>query len=109
VPRLIVMCERPMHLGEDEAAAWLQREAAAIVAQDGIDSVELTELESAPLRWGRVWDWLIEIELAEASDTDALAKGSRCAALLADLRLLGMRPAVAVIDPAKKQILSHAR
>lgn len=109
MPRLIVMCERPMHLAEDEAVAWLQREAGEISADDGVDSVELTVLESAPLRWGRVWDWLIEIEIAGETDRDALAKGSRCATLLADLRLLGMRPAVAVVDPAKKQILSHAR
>lgn len=109
MPRLIVMCERPMHLAEDEAGAWLMREAAEISAEDGINGVELTVLESAPLRWGRVWDWLIEIELVGGADRDTLAKGSRCATLLADLRLLGMRPAVAVVDPAKKQILSHPR
>jgi hypothetical protein len=107
VRRLIVMCERPMHLAADEAAAWLRREAAEISGKDGIYKVELTVLESAPLRWGRVWDWLIEIDLG--SQPDALAKGSRCATLLADLRLLGMRPAVAVADPSKKQLFGDRR
>ena len=109
MPRLVVLCERPMHLARDEAATWLQREAAEISAEDGIDSVEFTVLERAPLRWGQVRDWLIEIELAGDPDRFALARGSRCATLLVDLRLLGMRPAVAVVDPAKKQVLSHAR
>ena len=105
--RLIVMCERPMHLGADEAAAWLRREAAQVLAEDGIAKVELTVLESAPLRWGRVWDWLIEIDLV--SHADALARGSRCATLLADLRLLGMRPSVALADPSKKQLFGDRR
>ena len=105
----MVMCERPVHLTPEEATAWLKREAGELVGADDIESVELTALENTPLRWGRIWDWLIEIEFAEGSDVVALAQGSRCAALLADLRLLGMRPAIAVADPAKKQTLSPAR
>ena len=107
--RLIIMCERPMHLRSDEALAWLRREAGALARSDGVERVELTELESAPLRWGRIWDWLIEIDLSDDATGRGLANGSACAALLADMRLLGMRPAVAIADPAKKLALSPAR
>ncbi len=95
-----------MHLAADEAAAWLEREARAIHGQPGVQAIGLTELEPAPLRWGRVWHWLIEIELETALDASALAKGTSCAVLLADLRLLGMRPAIAVANPAKKRTLA---
>ncbi len=95
-----------MHLCGDEARAWLQREASALADSDGIERVELTELESAPLRWPRIWDWLIEIELGDAGPGSGLRNGSACAGLLADMRLLGMRPAVAIADTAKKHILS---
>ena len=107
VARLIVMCERPPHLARDEVRCWLRHEATAVARQESIESVALTELDNMPIRWDRLWDWLIEIELDDASAADFLAKGSVCAGLVADLRLLGMRPALAVADPAKKQALSR--
>ena len=105
--RVIVLCERPRHLSAEDAVAWLRRATAALV-QDGAANVYLTELASASMRWARAWDWLIEVEVSDASAGQRLVADPPWGQLLADLRLLGMRPCVAVADSARTTQLGAA-
>ena len=95
MPRLLVLWSRPPHLTVEEAERWARGELRALLAGDAVRSAALTRLESASPRHGCDWDWLLELEIAvpvrECVDSGVFA------AWLGDLRLLGMRPAVAVV------------
>jgi hypothetical protein len=101
VTRLILLCERPRHLARDEAVAWFTRATGQLAASPGVRELLLTELESASLRWTRTADWMVEAELERDVDPRRLVDTEPWRDLLADLRLLGMRPSVAVADPER--------
>ncbi len=63
-----------------------------------VTQIEVTTRGSASSRWGRQWDDLIEIDLHAGSDAGILVDVAACAALLGDVRLLGMRRSVVVAD-----------
>ena len=107
VIRMIVLCECPRQLTRDDAVTWLRRVTADITGSE-VAAARLIELESVSLRWGRAWDWLIEIEFKDARAIRQVVGESAWVALLADLRLLGMRPSVAVADPARVTSLGPA-
>jgi hypothetical protein len=92
VPRLLVLWTRPHHLTAEEAGRWAHAEVRRLLLVEGVSSARLTRLESASPRLAREWDWLLELEIA-APVADSVDHGP-CAEWLADLRLLGMRPAV---------------
>jgi hypothetical protein len=88
------MGSRPHHLGPDEAERWARDEVQALLAGDEVLSAELTRLESASPRHAHDWRWLLELQIAVPA-AECLDHGP-CADWLADLHLLGMRPAVLV-------------
>ena len=92
--RLLVLFHDPYHLRVAEAQAWLEQEVAGVVRRDQVDRATLTRLGAfAQSRGG--FDWLLELDVASAAGTSP--RGA-LAELVADLRLLGMRPLVAVAD-----------
>ena len=95
VQRLLIMCLRPYQLGMAEADAWLRRELDKLISGGNFGRAALSELRSVSLAWGREWDWLLELELTSDAEA-ALARGSPLNEFLLDLRLLGMRPTVAI-------------
>jgi hypothetical protein len=92
VARLMVLWARPYHFTAQQAERWARDEVRALLEVDAIHSAELTRLESASARHGCDWDWLLELEISLPA-RDTVDRGP-CGELLADLRLLGMRPAV---------------
>ncbi len=96
--RLLVLCRDPYHLSLEEAQEWLRGELEAVVRRDGLDGATLTRLRDPSSAWARDFDWLVEFRLNESLYAAALGRGGACAELLADLRLLGMAPAVALAD-----------
>jgi hypothetical protein len=92
VARLMVLWTRPSHFTAEEAERWARDEVRALLEVDAVRGAELTRLESASARHGCDWDWLLELEIVlPARET---VDHGPCGAWLADLRLLGMRPAV---------------
>jgi hypothetical protein len=90
--RLLVLWSRPQHLTPEEAERWVRDEVRELLAAEGVSSAALTRLESASPRHGCDWDWLLELEITvPASEYVDRGPGAHW---LADLRLLGMRPAV---------------
>jgi hypothetical protein len=94
VPRLLIFWTRPDHLSADEADGWARQEAARLLADEAIDSVELTRLNDASFAHPRQWDWMLELHLAARGHENEELVSDACADWLADLRLLGMRPAI---------------
>jgi hypothetical protein len=96
--RLVLLCERPRHLSREESRDWFRRAVAELADGGEVLTLEFTELETASRHWACPADWMIEAELGEV-DAGRLVESPRWRGLLADLRLLGMRPAVAIGDP----------
>jgi hypothetical protein len=98
VARLLVLCRHPYHLRREEEQAWLRHEIEQVVRHDDMGGATLTRLGDPSPQFSRSFDWLVELSLDEELYTAALGRGGACAELLADLRLLGMAPAVALAD-----------
>ena len=95
--RLIVFVNSPYHLSPAEAEDWLRGEAAALTAVDGVERGVLSRLTSPSDRSTVHWSWMIELE-CEAPDGPYRAVNDRAWRLvLGDLRLLGLRPSVALV------------
>ncbi len=98
MPRVLVLCRDPHHLRPDETKAWLAEEVETLLYGDPFTKVVLTRLEDASPQWAREFDWLIELRIEGDPTWRQLGPGGGCGALVADLRLLGMGPVVAVAD-----------
>ena len=93
----MIFVERPRHVTSEEAEAWLERELAALDS-NGVDSIRLKRVVrrvAAALRH-------VVVDGADRLPRPRCRKrGGRSGpgmALLADLRLLGMRPSVALVE-----------
>ena len=96
--RLVLLAESPPHLDGDQTEAWLRKELDALVGKPGVLRISLSRLESVSLRFARSWDWLIEMECAAAEDAVRATTNSAFRDLYGDLRLIGMRPALALAN-----------
>lgn len=95
--RLLVLCAHPDHLPRGEAEAWLRRELETVLRQDELEGATLTRLVDPSAECPRSFDWLVEFRLSRPASMTMGRRGA-CGALIADLRLLGMAPRVAVAD-----------
>jgi len=97
VARLMIFVERPRHVTSEEAEAWLERELAALDS-NGVDSILLKRVLGTSPRLSDTWSWMVQIDCRDLDAArEAVGKGPGMA-LLADLRLLGMRPSVALVE-----------
>ncbi len=89
--------DHPHHLSVSEVEAWLVSEARRLPALPGVQRVTLTRV-SATERHGRPWDWVCELHLRDGAGARECVDDVAFAEWLRDLRLLGMRPKVAVLE-----------
>jgi hypothetical protein len=95
--RLMIFVQRPRHVSAEEAEDWLRRELEP-VAGDGVRSVELRRLASPGLRFSDTWSWMVELDCRDADAARRALEEGPGLMLLADLRLLGMRPSLALVE-----------
>ena len=88
----------PYHLKLDEAEDWLRGELRPVAAGPGVRSALISRLQAAGGRATPEWGWLVELEFETASDARGAAGDLPWVELMGDLRLLGMRPTVALVD-----------
>ena len=98
VARLMLFVRRPSSLSEEEAVRWMRDKAGPLAAMTHVDRVEVTRLQTPALRGGTDWQWLIEMHCDRGEDATNAAREAACRDLVADLRLLGMRPTLVVAD-----------
>lgn len=98
--RLMVLISPPRQLGVDEAEDWLRRELTTVIGVVSVRSAALSRLASASPEWSADWGWLVELDFETAELARAAVGEHAWSMLLGDLRLLGMRPSVALVDGA---------
>ena len=103
VPRVVITGSQPHHLSQAEAHAWLRTEVGSLRALPGVESVVLTRARSS-VGGANPWAWLCELHLADGADADAVAEHSLCRNWMGDLRLLGMHPALVVLDSGERVV-----
>ena len=96
--RIIVLWNVCQGISRDEDAGWVKQETDKLRAVDGVADVRLRHVESAALRHPRAWDWYLELQLGNRDSANAVVRRPEVDEFLADLRLLGTRPAVLAID-----------
>jgi hypothetical protein len=95
VRRLLLLFHEPRHLRADDARAWVEEQVGEVLHGDGLRRAKLTRLGPRDSRAVGGFDWLLEFPEAPGDGYDPR---SSLAAMVADLRLLGMAPLVAVAD-----------
>ena len=93
----MIFVERPRHVTFEEGEAWLEGEVAALDA-NGVDRIQLKRVVGASLRFSDSWSWMVQIDCRDLDAARNAVRHGPGLSLLADLRLLGMRPAVALIE-----------
>jgi hypothetical protein len=94
----MLFARRPYHLSQEEADRWMRTEAAPLAEAAAVRTVEVSQLRSPGAHTGDDWDWLIEMTFEDADDAAQAAREHVCRDLVADMRLLGMRPSLALVD-----------
>ena len=79
-----------------EVEPWLEGDLEALRG-DGVTRVRLWPLRSASLRSSTTWGWMIEVDCRSAEAACAAAGDGPGVLLLDHLRMLGMRPFVALV------------
>jgi hypothetical protein len=95
--RLLVLVNSPYHLRAEKAEPWLRGEAAALATVAGVRRAVLSPLGSPSVRPDDRWGWLLELDCDGAEGASRVVRDGAWTSLLGDLRLLGMRPLVAVV------------
>jgi hypothetical protein len=98
---VVITGSQPRHLSAAEAHVWLRSELAGLRSLPGVESIVLTRARNSN-RHPLPWAWLCELHLADGADGHACAEHPVCADWLLDLRLLGMRPAIAVLEAGEQ-------
>jgi hypothetical protein len=97
VARLMIFVQHPWHVSTEEAEAWLAKELEALVG-DGVERADLRRLRNTSLGVGETWAWMFELECRDADAACEAVRHGAGRTLLGELRLLGMRPSVALVD-----------
>ena len=101
VSRVVITGSQPQHLSAAEAHTWLRSELANLRALPGVESVVLTRSQRSA-RHPMPWAWLCELHLSDGADPHACAEHRVCADWIMDLRLLGMRPEIAILAAGER-------
>jgi hypothetical protein len=102
IARLMLFVRRPYHLSAEEAHRWMRSQAAPLARTAAITSVDVSRLRNPAACGAAEWDWLIEMHCARPEDAGRAARAEACRDLVADLRLLGMRPSLVLADGTQR-------
>jgi hypothetical protein len=97
----MIVVEHPRHVSTDEAERWLCEQLETIGGK-GIERVGLKRLGSPSLRFSEARSWMIELDCRDPVAACEAVKAGAGLELLADMRLLGMRPWVATVEDAPR-------
>ena len=95
--RLLVFIQPPRHGSPADVESWLEGDLAALRGE-GVTRIRFTPLRSASLRSSTTWGWMIEVDCRSAEAACALTGEGPGMLLLDDLRMLGMRACVALVE-----------
>jgi hypothetical protein len=100
---VIITGGQPQHISSAEAHTWMRVQLAGLREVPGVESVVLTRVQASASH-PRPWAWLCELHVAAGVDARSCAEHPVCTEWLMDLRLLGLRPTLAVLDAGEQVI-----
>jgi hypothetical protein len=80
-----------------ELERWAREQLPVLRAAPGVHEVCLRRVAPVSLRWDVDWSGAFELRVSGESVRELCDRGA-CGDLLADMRLLGMRPAAMLLD-----------
>jgi hypothetical protein len=96
--RLVMMVRPPHHVRLEEAEDWLRGELGPVAEAQGVRCAAISRLRVASHRQALEWGWLVELGFEDPDTARQVAGDGPWMELMGDLRLLGMRPTVALIE-----------
>jgi hypothetical protein len=93
----MIFVQSPRHVARDEARAWLEEELTALDA-DGVDRIQLKRVVNATPAGAESWSWMVQIDCRDVDAAREAVGTGPGQMLLGDLRLLGMRPSLALLE-----------
>ena len=93
----MIFVEHPRHVSSEEAESWLEQELEPL-GGNGVYRVRLRRVRSASVSFSETWAWMVELECRDAEAARGALREGAGVELLADLRMLGMRPLVALVE-----------
>jgi hypothetical protein len=93
----MIFVQHPRHLSSEEAESWLEKQLDALTGE-GLEQVRLKRMNDASLGLGDRSAWRFELDCRDAGAAREVVLEGAGRALLMDLRLLGMRPSVDLVD-----------
>jgi len=97
--RVLVLWIRCHVISAEEDARWVEEETTKLRDCEGVLDLTLHRVETAAVRHVRQWDWCMELHVADGA-ANAVVRQPLIAEFLADLQLLGTRPAVLALPKA---------
>ena len=98
----MLFIRRPYHLSDDEADRWMREQALPLTEVVAVESVHISRLQAPTARGRGDCDWLIEFQCRGAEDAGRAAREPVLRDMVADLRLLGMRPSLVLADGTRR-------
>lgn len=95
--RLIVLWSAHGSGPRAELERWAQEQLPMMRSARGVRGAWLRRVEPASPRWSVDWGWAFEL-CVSADDVRGLCDRGACGDLLADMRLLGMRPVAMLLE-----------
>jgi hypothetical protein len=95
--RLVILWSVRGSRSPAELADWAREQLPVLRAAPGVHEVWLRRVAPASRRWPVDWNGAFELRVG-GEYVDELCDRGACGDLLADMRLLGMRPVVMLLD-----------
>jgi hypothetical protein len=95
--RLLLLWSARVSGSRAELERWAHEQLPALRSARGVHGVSLCRVAPASPRWAVDWDWAFELRVSGES-VDELCDRGACGDLMADMRLLGMRPAALLLE-----------
>ena len=106
--RVLMTWNRPRHISDAQAREWITSEVECLADALEIESIALTRVSATPGRPGS-WDWVCELELPNDADALTLLRHPALTGWLHELRILGMRPSMALLEVTQAILPSPRR
>jgi hypothetical protein len=95
--RLLVLWSAHAAGSRAEVERWAREQLPLLRAAGGVHDVWLRRVSPPSPRRGVDWDWAFELRVSHDTVPQLCDRGA-CGDLLADMRLLGMRPVAMLLD-----------
>jgi hypothetical protein len=99
--RIFVLWSAHTAGSRSELERWAREQLPVLRSADGVHEVWLRRVSLPSPLWNVEWEWAFELHVSPESVAELCDRGL-CSDLLADMRLLGMRPVAMLLNPERE-------